>query len=745
MNAQDKPDQPFGNVTDREAAELALAALDCGTDCVYWFDVAGQVVRANEAACRTLGYSPDEIRRLTIVDINPTYPATALTAPAAPSPGGPTDPTMPSWVSILLSERLARPYETVHRHKDGRLIPMQVQARLVSLERERYVVVTTRDILPRRWMELAMQKIAGDLDRFFEITLEMLCIADHHGYFRRLNPAWERALGFTRDELMARPFIEFVHPDDRKATSEAFAQQAAERQVVASFANRHRTKAGGYRWLEWRAVPEGDKIYAAAHDVTDRMAVEETLRRAKEAAESAYRAKSKFLSTMSHEILTPLNAIVGMNHLAMATELTPLQRDYLTKQQTAATSLAELVKRTVEYSELETEPPPSRAQEPAQRRAPCVLVAEDNRLNQRVAREMLQHLGVVVEVAANGREAVEMVCSAPDRFDAILMDMQMPEMDGVEATKAIRRELPGRRLPIIAVTANALRSEKQVCLDAGMNDHLTKPIDPKQLEAMLVGWMAMPARRDERNRVPAAAEALARPEPRPAADAAEPLPAHPAPQDGQLPALPGVELAAALVRLNGNQELLARLLRSFVEEHAHAAAEISNAMARGDEEDALHRAHDLKGVAGTLAANAVYDAARSVEIAIRQHERDALASDLERLREALEVVSNGVAEWKGTAGRQAPVDRAAGPASQAAQSSDPASSAVVLEEFDRLLKNRRFSARAQFARVKELAPAAESAAALGEIQASLDRLDYQRGRQHLRSLAQALGVALPRM
>lgn len=124
-----------------------------------------------------------------------------------------------------------------------------------------------------------------------------------------------------------------------------------------------------------------------------------------------------------------------------------------------------------------------------------VLVAEDNAINQQIVEHLLQRLGVTVEFAANGREAVDAIVADYTRFDAVIMDVQMPVMDGLEATRLIRRHVDATQLPIIAMTAHAMEQERQLCLDAGMNDHLTKPVDPKTLTRTLGRWIPAPRRK----------------------------------------------------------------------------------------------------------------------------------------------------------------------------------------------------------------------------------------------------------
>ena len=126
-----------------------------------------------------------------------------------------------------------------------------------------------------------MQEKIEELDQFFRVTLDLLCIANTDGYFLRLNPSWERILGHTREELMAKQFFDFVHPDDLERTRQAVSTLASQQKLI-SFENRYRCKDGTYRWLEWTATPTGNLIYAAARDVTERklaqLALEERLR-----------------------------------------------------------------------------------------------------------------------------------------------------------------------------------------------------------------------------------------------------------------------------------------------------------------------------------------------------------------------------------------------------------------------------------------------------------------------------------
>lgn len=141
-------------------------------------------------------------------------------------------------------------------------------------------------------------------DRFFSVSLDMLCFADFNGYFRRLNPAWERVLGFSLQELMSRPFIEFVHPDDRERTLEQNRRVKNGGRAVA-FENRYLCKDGSYKWLLWNAAPDVDRqsIYSAARDITERKRAEqerEELVRALQAALAEVRSLQEILPICSY-------------------------------------------------------------------------------------------------------------------------------------------------------------------------------------------------------------------------------------------------------------------------------------------------------------------------------------------------------------------------------------------------------------------------------------------------------------
>jgi len=244
-----------------------------------------------------------------------------------------------------------------------------------------------------------------------------------------------------------------------------------------------------------------------------------------------------------------------------------------------------------------------------------VLLVEDNEVNQQVATELLESEGANVTIANHGAEAVKLLTQGnqPPPFDVVLMDLQMPEMDGLTATRLLRAEAGLQHLPIIAMTAHALAEEVERCLEAGMNDHVAKPIDPGTFFATLGRWTRAHQREEAGGRS------------RVANEGSEPA----------VPEIEGIEVASGLERMAGNKRLYRDLLTQFVAKQQSVGNRIAEALENGDRHQAERLAHSLKGAAGNLGINQIFRSAGNLEKAIRESETG-IADLLKDLRSAMD-------------------------------------------------------------------------------------------------------------
>ena len=223
-----------------------------------------------------------------------------------------------------------------------------------------------------------------------------------------------------------------------------------------------------------------------------------------------------------------------------------------------------------------------------------VLLAEDNEINQEIAIELLEDVGLVGTVANNGKEAVEK--AEQFTYDCILMDMQMPEMDGYEATRTLRKKSQFKKLPIIAMTANAMAGDREKCLEAGMNDHVSKPINIKELFDALIKWIP----KQENRGVSAAAQ--------------QNDPSSNSESDVLLPKeLPGLDITAGLEIVGGNDKLYKKLLVKFENAYPQATETIKNLWETGNLKEAEMLAHTIKGVAASIGAKPLSYSAGIIE------------------------------------------------------------------------------------------------------------------------------------
>jgi signal transduction histidine kinase/CheY-like chemotaxis protein/HPt (histidine-containing phosphotransfer) domain-containing protein len=258
-------------------------------------------------------------------------------------------------------------------------------------------------------------------------------------------------------------------------------------------------------------------------------------------------------------------------------------------------------------------------------RGASILLVEDNEINQQVASEFLQSEGFLVTVVGNGLEAVEVLTSPAmnNHFDLILMDIQMPIMDGYSATKEIRdSQTPYKNIPIVAMTAHALSSQRRQCLDSGMNDHVSKPFDPEILFSVLAKWIP-----SQQHKVGAAQASSPGREP----------------DQVILPAtLPGLDIHDGLRRVAGNRTLYLSILSSFHKKSNDCCGRVQHALQNSREEEAKRLLHRLKGAAGNTGALELYQSAGELESAIGVANSGQLEKLNKNFRHALQIVSQSI-------------------------------------------------------------------------------------------------------
>ena len=327
-----------------------------------------------------------------------------------------------------------------------------------------------------------------------------------------------------------------------------------------------------------------------------------------------------------------------------------------------------------------------------------VLLVEDNPVNQQVAREILEGMGVEVDIAGNGREALDAVQGHD--YDLVLMDIQMPEMDGYAATRQIREDSRFQQLPIVAMTAHAMSGERERCLAAGMNEHVPKPIDPARLFNTLGRWLQpaekAPQRHIDNNEVA--------------------LPEH----------LPGINLLWGLERIGGNRRLLRKLLGEFAQHHGRALEVLSQQLADGDVDSARRELHTLKGVAGNIGALTLQREAARLEQALQAGEIKSAADLPESFRNAFTTLFDGLVALQ---------ENAADTAEMAESADAEGNSEELLQQLRQLLAEGDPDAMKMVVQLERLMPDSTAQQQLKQIAAQINEYDFDTAQRTLESLS----------
>ncbi|MGN7612492.1 response regulator [Magnetococcales bacterium HHB-1] len=344
-----------------------------------------------------------------------------------------------------------------------------------------------------------------------------------------------------------------------------------------------------------------------------------------------------------------------------------------------------------------------------------ILLAEDNEINQQVAKEMLHRLGCSVTVVDNGLEAVEKLKTHGIQFSAVLMDIQMPKMDGFSATRTIRKSLPLLKdLPIIAITAHAMREDREKCLKAGMQDYLTKPIDTEKLYHCLSQWV----------------------EPKPPAEIATEAPSADERTVAFFSDIKVLNSPVALERLNGDVTLYQTLLKSFYLDYKEVKVVLNEQLQQKKWLAAAKIVHTIKGVAGNLAADQLFEEAKRLDRCLRAEKVSLDQSLLNNFYHALEALFQAIGSLESLESSSVTESR------KPASAPDQAQLKSLIQELLDLVGAFNLTAVNLFPRLQERLQDAPCQFEIAQIDKSVKALDFKKAYHQLLQLAETLKIDL---
>ena len=594
--------------------KLTQYAVDSSSVAIYWIDMDAQIAYANDAAVQSTGYTKEELEQLSLTDIEQNL-------------------TIKIWQKRLekLKSQGSQTFEAVYLRNNKNIFPVEVTAALLAFAEREYVFAFVSDITKRKKAEDATQAKSDFLANMsHEIRTPMNAVigmthlalktdltVKQRDYLNKIQSSANSLLGIINDIL-----------DLSKIEANKLDMESTEfnlDEVLDKLANIVTMKAQGKKDLE--------VVFETAHEVPrylvgDPLRLGQVLTNLTDNAVKFTESGEIVISTQCFEKdedgLTLKFSIrdtgIGLTDDQMDNLFESFtQADTSTTRKFGGTGLGLTIsKRFVEMmgGEIWVESQHGQGSDftftakfglgkekakegllPSKQirglkdsqsiLGAWILLVEDNEVNQQVAKEILEGAGLNVVIANDGQMAVNAV---NDRnFDAVLMDVQMPVMDGYTATREIRKDNRFRDLPIIAMTAHAMAGDEDKSLKAGMNDHVTKPIDPDQLFAALLKWIE-PSDIKSPRQAPEAFVQLTDTQSM-VADEAE-LPEK----------LPGFDLQEGLKRLQFNRPLYRKLLLDFYDSHKNTAGNIRKGLEANDFDQVHSLVHNIKGMAGNLAA-----------------------------------------------------------------------------------------------------------------------------------------------
>jgi two-component system sensor histidine kinase/response regulator len=768
--------------------------IEASNDGFFVINLQAEFVQVNAAFCQLTEYSHDELLHMRITDLD-----------ALMSIEQAQEKT-----NYIVANGQAR-FESELRTRSGRQWPCEVNASYLPGETPS-IYVFVHDIQSRKQAEDQLRKLSQAVEQ----NPNSIIISDTDGIIEYINAAFTQITGYSAEEIIGHK-AGFIKSGQTPETLYEALWQTLQRGEIwqGEFINRRKNGELFNDFSIISPIRQADgritHYLSIQKDITERKRIEQEIEsyrhglenlvlqrtqeflEAKTQAETANQAKSEFLANISHEIRTPMNAIIGFNSLCLRTELSPQQKDYLTKIGSASQSLLKLINEILDLSKIEAGQislesipiniknlfnkiidlvkydatkkgvglsiniapklliytllgDPQRLKQvllnlcsnaikfshqgciklnveialqeseaitlrfsvqdqgigiaPAQqeklfkpfsqadasttrnfggtglglsickglvekmgghiwleseagigstfyftarlplndRAAPVVdepqseaslphwegkrvLLVEDNEFNQQIASEMLSEFGLKVELAENGLQAIQKI--ETETFDLVLMDIQMPVMDGCAATQHIRKQTRFDALPIVALTANVMSHERTLYEQFGMNDTLAKPLELSALLASLTRWLPKPDLVFER----AQAEA-------------SPKPIRP-PESIELPSYPGINSAPVIQRMRGNINTFKRFVSLFPTQFSEAILPLQQALNQQDFATARRLAHTIKGAAATIGAEHLSECAGQLEASCKSNP-NAAKDLLPAVDQALKIVINGI-------------------------------------------------------------------------------------------------------
>ncbi|HIJ90452.1 MAG: PAS domain S-box protein [Desulfobulbaceae bacterium] len=659
-NEEGKPLTMVGvalDITEREKAredlELYRLMIEKSADPMYLLDVEDgfRMAYVNEAAVRHYGVEREEILSWRIPDWDPNFTVGDLDTHLA---------AMRAHPGMVI--------ETVHRVKAGKLVPVEVSLNLISYKGKQcsfgYIKnISERKEVERQLLEAKEKAEAADRakSRFLanmsheirtpmnavinlsRLVLETELNPKQRGYMVKVVRAGENLLGIIND------ILDFSKIEAGKLSVEH--HPFSLRRVVTDLADvvgdLTKEKGLALRFSIGEDIPNGllgDRVrlnqvllnlISNAVKFTPQGEVSLLVRPIGEVSE---RVRLEFLVSDTGIGITPEQQErlflpfeqadssttrkfggTGLG-LAITRQLVELMGGELTVESShgvGSTFRFSLPFEVVSLAEAE-EGKPGQIADLTSIAGARVLLVEDNEINQEITVELLRGVGITATVANNGLEALAAL--EREHFALVLMDLQMPEMDGYEASRLIRQREEWRDLPIVAMTAHAMSEERTRCLEMGMNDHLVKPIEVAELHAALLRWIQ-----------PGGEYTEATPLLAPAGQVTVDLPQ----------ALPGIDMTNGLRRVENNRALYQKLLLRFAASNSETMAGIRAALEAGQRDEARIIAHGIKGVAGNLGAEPLFEAARGLEDQLAAGDED-VSELLARFAEQLDLVLGGL-------------------------------------------------------------------------------------------------------